>query len=149
MAPWLVRLILLPGLIVLLAGCGLRPADPDPEPVPVALEEGSPAAALLERAREARENEQWHAAGRYLERALDLQPGSAVLYRELARLRLDQDEPGAAEGLALRALRQAPEAPPEWRAGVWELIAEARFRQGREPEAREAFRRAEELEGQR
>lgn len=145
MVPQLVRLTLLLALTAVLGACGLRPAEPEPEPVPVALPENSPGEALLERSRSAREAGELAAAGRYLERALGLHPRSALLYLELAGLRLDEGDDGAAEALAMRALRQAPEAPAEWRAEVWELIAEARFRQGREEEAREAFRRAGEL----
>ncbi len=143
MVSQLVRLVVITLLAAaLLAGCGTRPVEPEPEPVTLAKD--SPAGSLLERAREARQAGELHAAGRYLERALGLQPGAPALYRELVELRLQEGRPEAAEGLALRALRRAPENP-RWQSEIWDLIAEARARQGRTAEAMEARQRAREL----
>lgn len=129
-------------MMVLLVGCASR--APHPEPVPVALPEGSPAEALLVEARRARSLGDSGAAGRYLERALMLAPGHPVIYRELADLRLEEGAPAAAEGLALRALHRAPDNP-DWQAGVWEMIALARRRQGDESGAEQARARAAAL----
>lgn len=141
----LVRLIPLL-MLILVAGCASR--APVPEVVPVALPEGSPAIGLLEDAREARSRGDTGGAGRYLERALMLAPGQPILYRELADLRLEEGDPVAAEGLALRALHRAPDNP-DWQAGVWEMIALARRRQGDQAGAQLARDRAAALLGGR
>ena len=144
MVSWLVRLTLLAAVTMLLGACTKPSVVSGPEPV--ALPGDSPAASLLASAREARDRGELHAAGRYLERALDVQPGSALLYSEIAALRMDQGRAGVAEGLALRALRNAPDSDPQWRAGLWTLIAEARTRQGRGDAAEQARRRVSELQ---
>ena len=98
----------LAGLLLLLGACSVQPVAP-PEPLPpVEVAEDSPAASLLALADSARARNDFSAAGRYLERALSVsRSGEAtVLYRELAELRLAENEPRAAEGLALRALRK-------------------------------------------
>ena len=139
----LVRLSLLL-MIVLVAGCAVRPAPEPVELVPVTLPAGSPAESLLHEARAARIRGETAAAGRYLERALALAPGSALLYRELADLRLEEGDPAAAEGLALRALHRAPDNR-QWQAGVWEMIAVARRRQGNDDGAEQAREQAAAL----
>lgn len=129
------RLLRCGALCVLLSGlaaCAVRPEiTAPPEPVEIAAD--SPAASLLEAARAARSRGDLSAAGRSLERALSMGQGqdTTVLYRELADLRLEEGQPRAAEGLAMRALREAP-ANPAWRAELWELVAVARDRQGDE-----------------
>ncbi|KAF0802536.1 hypothetical protein A6D6_03987 [Alcanivorax xiamenensis] len=106
--------------------------------------QGSPALALLDRAEGARNQGNMSAAGRYLERALNMEPDSSWVYRQLARLRLEEGDAHSAEGLALRALRLAP-YNPGYQAELWELVATARERQGDKDGAREARKRAQEL----
>ncbi|MCH8542719.1 MAG: hypothetical protein LAT61_04020 [Alcanivorax sp.] len=119
-------------LLMGLAACAVRPVPTAP-PEPVEIAADSPAASLLQAARAARSRGDLSAAGRYLERALSMGRGqdTTVLYRELADLRLEEDQPRAAEGLAMRALRESP-ANPAWQAELWELVAVARARQGDE-----------------
>ncbi|MBD3648407.1 MAG: tetratricopeptide repeat protein [Pseudomonadales bacterium] len=90
----------------------------------------SPAMALLEEADQAREAGDAVTAGRRLERALNLAPGSTWIYRQLAELRLEQGEPAAAEGFIRRALRHAGSADDQYRAALYELLAESLSRQG-------------------
>ncbi|WP_101675515.1 tetratricopeptide repeat protein [Alloalcanivorax mobilis] len=145
MVQGLVRLILLSAL---LTGCATRtpPAGtPDGEPVTANTElAGSPALSLLERADQARGRGDTAAAGRYLERALNMAPDSSWLYRQLAELRLQEGDAHAAEGLALRALRLAPDNR-EYQAQLWDLVATSRVNQGDSGGARDARARARDL----
>jgi cytochrome c-type biogenesis protein CcmH/NrfG len=76
-----------------------------------------------------------------LERALRIEPRSARLWYELARVRLSQDDARQAENLALRANGYAGE-DRRLRSAIWNLIGEARQRQGNEAGARAAFEKA-------
>jgi predicted Zn-dependent protease len=142
------RLVRLIALTALLGGCALAPPGdqaPAGEPVTARTElAGSPALSLLERADQARSSGDTAAAGRYLERALTMAPDSSWLYRSLARLRLQEGDAHAAEGLALRALRLAP-ANREYQAGLWDLVATARTNQGDAAGARQAREQARAL----
>ncbi|WP_240342794.1 tetratricopeptide repeat protein [Alloalcanivorax balearicus] len=162
MVQGLVRLML---LAAMLAGCATTPTtgtgggygssssssssmpsgEPRQQPVDARADlQGSPALALLDRAEGARNQGNMSAAGRYLERALNMEPDSSWVYRQLARLRLEEGDAHSAEGLALRALRLAP-YNPGYQAELWELVATARERQGDEEGARDARKRAQEL----
>lgn len=148
MVPSYLRLITVAGLLAL-AACAVTPLAPQKDYAPVAIPDSSPAHSLLESARSARSRGDTGAAGRYLERALGMAGTNeaTVLYRELADLRLAEDKPRDAEGLALRALREAPENP-EWRAGLWELLATARQRQGNAEGSAAARAEADRLRGE-
>jgi predicted Zn-dependent protease len=135
-----VRLIL---LLSLLAGCATRGPDisgpltmPESDPL-----NGSPAMSLLDQAEQSRERGELASAGRYLERALNLAPGSSWLYRELALLRMQQGDARAAEGFARRALHQAPD-DNVYRAALYELLATALARQSDDAGARDARQQA-------
>ena len=165
MVQGLVRLML---LAAMLAGCATTPTtgtggdygtsasssssrsspssgEPRQQPVDARADlQGSPALALLDRAEGARNQGNMSAAGRYLERALSMEPDSSWVYRQLARLRLEEGDAHSAEGLALRALRLAP-YNPGYQAELWDLVATARERQGDKDGAREARERAQEL----
>ena len=140
------RLIQLVLISVVLAGCAVRPAVEEPaEPMTASQElEGSPALGLLNRAEQARQQGQTSVAERYLERALNIAPDSSWLYKELAGLRLSGGDPRGAEGFALKALRLAPDHD-DYRAGLWDLVATARDRQGDKAGARQARDKAGEL----
>lgn len=147
MVPRLVQVVL---LAVLAVGCATRAPDfAPPLSVPVAdpLLASAAAESLWRAATEARTRGDLPAAARYLERASGVAPDSSWLYREMAELRLYQDDPVTAEGLARRALRLAPD-DPGYRSALWELIATARARRGDEAgadaarEASERLRRA-------
>ncbi len=143
MVQGLVRLIV---LTALLSGCALAPTgQQNAQPVSAETElSGSPALSLLQHADQARSQGDLAAAGRYLERALGMAPNSSWLYQSLARLRLQQGDAHGAEGLALRALRLAPDNN-DYRADLWELIATCRARQGNQNGADQARQQAEQL----
>ena len=141
----LVRLTLLSAWLVL-AACAARMTDPS---VPMSMPaddplRGSAAETLWQQAVTAREQNQLSAAGRYLERALYMQPESSWLYRELAELRLREGDPQTAEVMAQRALRLAPRRPA-YQSALWQLVATARARQGDEAGAQRARLEAEML----
>ncbi|EKF75331.1 hypothetical protein A11A3_03204 [Alcanivorax hongdengensis A-11-3] len=143
MVQGLVRLTL---LAALLAGCAMQPVQEETQ-APVTAEQqlqGSPALSLYEHARQARSQGNNSAAERYLERALTMAPDASWLYRELADLHLSEGDARGAEGFALRALRLAPDNDA-YRAGLWELVATARSRQGDEQGARAARDNADRL----
>lgn len=146
MVQGLVRLTV---LAALLSGCTLAPvSSPTSEPVTAETAlAGSPALSLLHSAEQARKAGRLAAAGRYLERALGVAPNSSWLYQALAHLRLEQGNPGAAEGMALRAVRLAPDNDG-YRADLWELVATCRARQGDQSGADRARSRARQLRGQ-
>lgn len=144
MVQGLVRLTL---LAALLSGCALAPTSPSSNQQPVTAQTelaGSPALSLLNNAEQARSRGDMAAAGRYLERALGVAPDSSWLYQQLARLRLEQGDAHAAEGLALRALRLAPDNN-DYRADLWELVGACRAQQGNQSGADQARQKAGQL----
>lgn len=113
-----------------LAACSSAPVVRAPVDVPQGDSLlGSPSESLWRQAVVAREQGELAAAGRLLERAVTLMPDSSWLYRELAELRLREDQPRAAEGMARKALRFAPPTGA-YRAALWQLVATACSRQG-------------------
>lgn len=132
MVQGLFRLIPLAVLCLWLAGCASRPQGPAPA-LDIPAEDpvrDTPALALLQEAAAARQRGDTSAAGRHLERALSLAPGSSWVYRQLAELRLQQGEARAAEGFIRRALRHATSGDPFYRASLYELLAVSLARQG-------------------
>jgi predicted Zn-dependent protease len=105
---------------------------------------GSAAESLWQMAVTAQENNQLAAAGRYLERALYMEPDSSWLYRELAELRLREGDAQSAEMMAQRSLRLAP-PQPAYQSALWQLIATARLRQGDSDGAARAQAEVEKL----
>ena len=146
MAQRLVRLIL---LTLFVAACATRAPQqavfdmPKADPL-----RDSPAEWLWKSGVDARENNKLAAASRYFERALEVVPDSSWLYRELAELRLRQGDAVAAEGLATKALRYAPD-DPVYQSALWQLISTARTRQGNDEGAKKARQEAELLWGRK
>jgi len=125
--------------LMLLAGCaGRAPEVSEPMAMPINDPlRGSAAESLWQQAVTAREQNQLALAGRYLERALMMEPESSWLYRELAELRLREGDPQTAEVMVQRALRLAPPRPV-YQSSLWHLLATARMRQGNEAGAERA-----------
>lgn len=100
-----------------------------------------PVLALLTSARQQEGSGDLNSASASLERALRIAPREPqVLYR-LAQVRLDQGDAGQAEQLARRGLSYAS-GRPTLQAGLWELVAQARERQGDASGAADARQRA-------
>lgn len=100
-----------------------------------------PVLALLTVAREQEGRGDLGSASASLERAMRIAPREPqVLYR-LAQVRLAQGDAAQAEQLAQRGLSHAA-GRPTLQAGLWDLIAQARERQGNTAGAAEARRQA-------
>ncbi len=103
----------------------------------------SPAAAtLLVQASTQRDRRQFDAAAATLERALRLAPTHPEPWLALAAVRLEQQRPEDAEGLARRALSLGGGVRAV-RQRAWSLIAQARQARGDIPGAQEARARAD------
>lgn len=122
-----------------------KQAPPQPAPSPplqATPQPPSPAvASLMQQAESDRRRGELEQAASRLERALRIQPNHARLWYELARIRLQQDQPGLAEELAKKSISLAAGNYQLLRRN-WLLIAEARRRRGDSAGAREAERRA-------
>lgn len=100
-----------------------------------------PVLALLTVARDQEGRGDLGSASASLERAMRIAPREPqVLYR-LAQVRLAQGDAAQAEQLAQRGLAYAADRPT-LQAGLWNLIAEARDKQGNQAGAAEARERA-------
>jgi tetratricopeptide (TPR) repeat protein len=167
--------LILPVLLLLLAGCGSvttrttpesRPAEP--VPVPVRPQEASPppptepgavtepevkpiissnpaVVALLERAQVDNQTGRLEAAGASLERALRIEPRNPWLWHQLAQLRLTQGQYAQAISLARKSTTFAGQNR-SLQALNWRLIGNARVAQGESAGAEQAFKLATELE---
>jgi len=104
--------------------------------------------ALLAEARAAIEAGDTVVAETKLERALRIEPRNPVLWHYMARLRLVQNRPRQAAGLAARSNSLDRTGDRHLQAGNWRLIAEARDRLGDREGARRAEAEAERLEAE-
>jgi uncharacterized protein HemY len=82
------------------------------------------------------------AASATLERALRIEPDNPLLWIELGRLRLNENNAAQADSMGRKALALAT-GDPAAQAGAWRLIAESLRAQGRNQEASEAQERAD------
>ncbi len=105
---------------------------------------GTPAEVLLASADKAMANGNTQAAGRYLERAIALAPGSSWLYRQMSKVRLQEGNARVAEGFVRHALRNAP-SDAGYRAGLYRLLATCLVQQGEAAKADAALVKAREL----
>lgn len=139
-------------LCLLFSGCATGPnlgshaIETMDEPVTIATD--SPAYSLLQQAKQARQQGQNAAAGRLLERAITVSQANeaAILYREFGELRLAEGQARNAEGMFMRALRDAP-ANRSWQVEIWQLIQRSREQQGNPSGAAAAAERVKQLQG--
>ena len=101
--------------------------------------------ALLEHAQQQANDGDLESSAASLERAIRINPGSAVLWYHLATLRLAQGEARQAEQLAVKSNSLAPGNTVQ-QSRNWTLIAESRRQRGDSKGANAAERRARELE---
>ena len=101
--------------------------------------------ALLEHAEQQANDGDLESSAASLERAIRINPGSAVLWYHLATLRLAQGEALQAEQLAVKSNSLAPGNAVQ-QSRNWTLIAESRRQRGDSKGASLAERRARELE---
>ncbi len=137
------------GILVLalsLLSCAApRQPGSEPEQAPAAISSGSEQVdQLIAQARDYRDQGQYERALPVLEQALRIDSRNALLWYEMASLRLDQGMNTAAEDSAQRAIRFSS---GNTRVAIqsWLLIAEARRRQGKEAGAEQAMEKARAL----
>ncbi|APG28586.1 hypothetical protein A7E78_12480 [Syntrophotalea acetylenivorans] len=125
-------------LVLLLASCAVVPQT---RTRPVAS--SNPAVlSLLDRAHKQSAAGELEQAGASLERALRIEPRNALLWQELARVRLDLGLYRQAESLAAKSNGFAADNRT-LRGENWRIIGQARSGQGDYRGAQDAFDRAE------
>lgn len=124
---------------IVMTGCaGLTPEDAPPSERPAVV-------ALLDTARVDADAGRVDAAAASLERALRIEPRNAVLWHELASVRLRQGQSDQAASLAAKSNTLAG-ANRALKAKNWRLIAHARNERGDINGANDASLKAEALE---
>jgi len=116
------------------------PAQAPPAP-PRQFRVGAAAATLVEQAHRQAAGGDYVAATATLERALRIEPDNPLLWLELGRVRLSENNPAQADAMGRKALALAT-GDPSAQASAWRLIAEAQRALGRNPEAADAERHA-------
>jgi tetratricopeptide (TPR) repeat protein len=116
------------------------PAQAPPAP-PRQFRIGAAASTLVEQAHRQAAGGDTVAATATLERALRIEPDNPLLWLELARVRLSENNPAQADAMGQKALALAT-GDPSAQASAWRLIADALRASGRNPEAAEAERHA-------
>jgi Tfp pilus assembly protein PilF len=116
------------------------PAQAPPAP-PRQFRVGAAAATLVEQAHRQAAGGDYVAATATLERALRIEPDNPLLWLELGRVRLSENNPAQADAMGRKALALAT-GDPSAQASAWRLIAEALRALGRNPEAADAERHA-------
>ena len=123
-----------------------RAREPAVSRQPPAVSRQPPAVvALLEHAQRQANDGDMESSAASLERAIRINPGSAVLWYHLATLRLAQGEARQAEQLAVKSNSLAPGNRVQ-QARNWTLIAESRRQRSDAKGANAAEQRARELE---
>ena len=105
---------------------------------------GTAATALVAQAHTEAAGGDYGQAAATLERALRIEPDNPLLWIELGRVRLGENNPTQADALARKALSLAI-GDAAAQASAWHLIADALKARGRNAEAADAERRAQGL----
>src|SRR5256885_373285 len=119
------------------------PAPPE-QPAPGAPRQshlGVAASALVTQARTQAGGGEYGQAAATLERALRIEPGNPLLWIELGRVRLSENNAAQAEAMGHKALALAT-GDAGAQAAAWHLIADSLHARGRDPEAADAEGRA-------
>lgn len=105
---------------------------------------GPAASALVAQAHTQANGGEFGAAAATLERALRIEPDNPLLWVELGRLQLQQNNAAQADGMGRKALTLAA-GDPDAQASAWRLIADSLRSLGRNGEAAEADSHASTL----
>ncbi|HUE49083.1 MAG TPA: hypothetical protein VMO54_07760 [Steroidobacteraceae bacterium] len=119
------------------------PAPPE-RPAPGAPRQfhiGPAASSLVTQARTQAGGGEFGPAAATLERALRIEPGNPLLWIELGRVRLAENNAAQADAMGRKALALAT-GDAGAQAAAWQLIADSLRARGRDPEAAEAEGRA-------
>jgi Tfp pilus assembly protein PilF len=129
---------------VVIGGCATVPRGV-PEVASMPVSENTAVAALVNQARVDLESGHRDRASATVERALRIEPRNALLWHELARVRLADGQYPQAEQLAAKSNSFAAENKP-LKSANFRLIAEARAARGDSDGARAALDKAAELD---
>jgi tetratricopeptide (TPR) repeat protein len=102
---------------------------------------GPAASSLVTQARTQASGGEFGPAAATLERALRIEPGNPLLWIELGRVRLAENNAAQADAMGRKALALAT-GDAGAQAAAWHLIADSLRARGRDPEAAEAEGRA-------
>ena len=116
------------------------PAGPN-APVPRQFHLGSAASALVTQAHRQAAGGDYGQAAATLERALRIEPDNPLVWIELGRVRLAENNGLQADAMGHKALALAT-GDPAAQSAAWRLIADSLRMQGRNAEAAEADRHA-------
>ena len=121
-----------------------RPEEQPPRPATRQFHLGPAATSLVTQAhRQAGEGDYGQAAAT-LERALRIEPDNPLLWIELGRIRMGENNPAQADALARKALALGT-GDPAAQSGAWRLMADSLRARNRNGEAAEAEQRAQAL----
>ena len=122
-----------------------QPPPPTPErpgaPAPRQFHLGAAANALVSQAHQQAGGGDYSQAAATLERALRIEPDNPLLWIEIARVRLGENNPVQADAMARKALTLAA-GDAAAQASAWRLIADSARARGRTVEAYDADRHA-------
>jgi Tfp pilus assembly protein PilF len=121
------------------------PAAATPQPPPAApprqFSLGPASTALVAQAHRQSGGGDWGQAAATLERALRIEPDNPLLWIELGRVRLGQNNPAQADAMGRKALALST-GDPQAQSSAWKLVADALRASGSNQEAAEADRHA-------
>ena len=112
-----------------------------PAPSPRQFTLGPAASALVSQAHRQSAGGDFGQAAATLERALRIEPDNPLLWTELGRVRLGENNPAQADAMGRKALALAT-GDPSAQAAAWHLIADSLRARNRNGEATEADARA-------
>jgi tetratricopeptide (TPR) repeat protein len=117
-----------------------RPAAPPPRQFHL----GPAASALVTQAHQQAASGDYGQAAATLERALRIEPDNPLVWIELGRIRLAENNPAQADAMGRKALALAT-GDPSSQSSAWRLIADSLRARGNNGEAAEADRHAQGL----
>ena len=117
-----------------------RPAAPPPRQFHL----GPAASALIAQAHQQAMGGDYGQAATTLERALRIEPDNPLVWIELGRIRLSENNAAQADAMGRKALALAT-GDPAAQSNAWRLVADSMRARGNNGEAAEADRRAQSL----
>jgi tetratricopeptide (TPR) repeat protein len=117
------------------------PGEKPYTPPPRQFHLGAAATALVAQAHQQSAGGDYGQAAATLERALRIEPDNPLLWTELGRVRMGENDPAQAESMGRKALALAT-GDPAAQSSAWHLIADSLRARGRNGEAADADRRS-------
>jgi tetratricopeptide (TPR) repeat protein len=122
----------------------ITPPGPPAAPPPRQFHLGTAASALVAQAHRQAASGDYGEAATTLERALRIEPDNPLLWIELGRVRMGENNAAQADAMGRKALALAT-GDPAAQASAWRLIADSLRARGRNADAYEADRHANGL----